>query len=63
MASSDNRIRRITVCAGGTHYGSFITDAESKASGSVTTSQRVTSFADADAADGVKRDKFVTEED
>lgn len=58
-----NRIRRITVTSGGTHYTSLVPDAGTKASGSVTSSQHVTSAADADAADGVKRNKFVTEEE
>jgi Fe-S cluster assembly iron-binding protein IscA len=62
LASSTNRIRRITVTAGGTHYMSYIVDAASRATGSVTENQRVSSYVDADAADGVKRDKYVTEE-
>lgn len=58
-----NRIRRVTVCAGGTHFTSLLVDAAQKASGSVTENQHVTSHADADAADGKKRNKYVTEED
>jgi len=61
--SSINRIRRITVTAGGTHYTSLLVDAAQKASGSVTENQHVTSHTDGDAADGVKRNRYVTEED
>lgn len=62
MVNEPNRIRRITVTVGGTHTKSAVVDAASKASGSVTTNQEVTSHVDGDAADGVKRNKFVTEE-
>lgn len=61
--SSINRIRRITTTAGGTHYVSYLVDAATKSSGSVTENERVTSYADADAVDGKKRNRYVTEED
>lgn len=57
-----NRIRRITVTKGGTHFVSMIPDAAQKASGSVTENREVTSYVDAANQDGVKRNKYVDEE-